>query len=719
MFHKYALSCFLLGACTLSLPEMAIASKLRNPAVRKLGVDSKCTIEVATLLAIDPDDNDPDETFDCSMEAVDMHGVSGQILPIAATRAQKNKLLAMLKSGEILPGETELSLGGSTVSNEGLSLPPGQDIAASVRQNVEKSNRRRLALHTGTKPILVVKVIDSGGLARSESLSQIGDDIFGTNGDPVNLKSQMGDCSFGKLNIVPGLNYGGAVAEPFPTAGVIEVTIGLSLSTSDRYAIHNAVTAEVNSVLGYTLPGPYQQVMYVNEGCYVSCGYAAYAYINSWMSVYQGVYYKHTGVQMHELGHNFGFAHSGGLDGATYTDHTGLMGNPLYSDDVGKMCWNAAKTWQCEWYNEPGNKDTFDASMESKTFRLVGIANYDNNPENLPVVIKLETGTSTDQFINFNRATGVNSENDEADNEVTIVETGSNGEAYSQSFLKATLLQGEFYQYLNWAGTGRTLTVTATDIDQDTNPNVWTATISVVLESAITPAPTAAPTAAPVAPTPLPTSAPTPFPTPAPTAAPVAPTPLPTPVPTPFPTPVPTAAPVAPTPLPTPVPTPFPTPVPTAAPTPTPAPTPLCGVNSAATPGNGICEAGENCLNSSDCDGTVGGKPQNRFCCYGGATSGGGISYGTFCSDSRCSAQGCSATTGDVQWCCGDGVCAGGGETNANCPADCQAVNPTPAPVADPTPVPAPPTGSCGVKNDRCISNADCCGICKNNGRCS
>ena len=38
-----------------------------------------------------------------------------------------------------------------------------------------------------------------------------------------------------------------------------------------------------------------------------------------------------------EIGHNFNLAHSGGLDGATYTDHTGLMGNPLYSDEVGKM----------------------------------------------------------------------------------------------------------------------------------------------------------------------------------------------------------------------------------------------------------------------------------------------------------------------------------------------------------------------------------------------
>ena len=36
-------------------------------------------------------------------------------------------------------------------------------------------------------------------------------------------------------------------------------------------------------------------------------------------------------------------AHSGGLDGQTYTDHTCMMGNPLYSDDVGRMCYNPAK----------------------------------------------------------------------------------------------------------------------------------------------------------------------------------------------------------------------------------------------------------------------------------------------------------------------------------------------------------------------------------------
>jgi len=178
--------------------------------------------------------------------------------------------------------------------------------------------------------------------------------------------------------------------------------------------------------------------------------------------------------------------------------------------------------------------------------------------------------------------------------------------------------------------------------------------------------------------------------------------------------------PPAPTFQPTFAPTPFPTPVPpTVAPTPTPptAPVALCGTNPAATLNNGICEAGENCVNApNDCSGTTGGKQQNRFCCHGGPTS--GIDYATLCTDSRCNSNGCELSTEPVYWCCGDGVCAGGGETNSNCPEDCPLNSPPPSP--EPTPIPAPtPTAVCSGRNAWCTSNQECCsGICKNNGKC-
>ena len=98
------------------------------------------------------------------------------------------------------------------------------------------------------------------------------------------------------------------------------------------------------------------------------------------------------------------------------------MGNPLYSDDVGAMCWNAAKTWQVGWYDK--SKISISPRVgQLWTETIVGIADFDNNILNHPVVVQIETGTETDQFIAFNRATGVNRQNDEADNEVTMVET--------------------------------------------------------------------------------------------------------------------------------------------------------------------------------------------------------------------------------------------------------------------------------------------------------
>ena len=188
---------------------------------------------------------------------------------------------------------------------------------------------------TGVKPILVVKVTDSQGRARNESPYQISDDIFGSYTDPVNMKSQLEDCSFGQLTIQPGQVLPENVASKDSAGntipGMMEVTIPIPLNTNDRYKIHNAITTEVQSKLGFTLPGPYEQVMYVIEKCYVGCGWAAYAYVNSWMSVYQSQYYKMVGVTVHELGHNFGMAHSGGLNGETYTDHTGMMVRLLFS----------------------------------------------------------------------------------------------------------------------------------------------------------------------------------------------------------------------------------------------------------------------------------------------------------------------------------------------------------------------------------------------------
>ena len=527
MFSKTVLHLFFTVAA-LSAP-MTSAANLRSSKLEsdssssrnlKVAKAVECTLMVASDARIleGATEHLEEDTYECEMDPEDMGGVSGQTLPLLASQAQLAILKKMFNDGDLIPGESTLEHGPNAEFNrDGFFVPSGLDISKNVRKNNGTNNgRRRLAITTGDKPILVVKVTDVNGLARSENPAQIGDNVFGTVSDLVNLASQMKACSFDQLNIVPGTLPNGAVdTNVMPAPGVIEVTINVPLVGNDRSTIRNAVTAAVQTKLNVSLPGPYQQVMYVLESCYQDCGWAAYAYINSWNSVYQGNYYYMTGVLMHELGHNFNLAHSGGLDGATYTDHTGLMGNPLYSDDVGKMCFNAAKNWQIGWYDT--HKISINPWNGPSTVDLVGIANFDTNPNNLSVVVKIETGTTTDQFIGFNRAIGVNSQNDEADDEVTIVETGNNGEGYSQSFLKAHLVQGESYEYANWANSGRTLSITATEINLGVEPAV--AKVLIALDGVPTSAPiTKSPTIAPV--TSPPTSSPSKLPTIAPVTSP-------------------------------------------------------------------------------------------------------------------------------------------------------------------------------------------------------
>ena len=156
--------------------------------------------------------------------------------------------------------------------------------------------------------VAFVEKIDVNGKAYPHDASTISDKIFGTGNDKVNLKSQLFACSHGKLNIVhDGIIWETHVPVQHRAApGVIEVTIPLDITRSKRSDIKDAVTAEVENKLDLNLPGPFAQVMYMLESCYGDeCGWAAYAYINSWMSVYQGKYYYMPGVQLHELGVSF------------------------------------------------------------------------------------------------------------------------------------------------------------------------------------------------------------------------------------------------------------------------------------------------------------------------------------------------------------------------------------------------------------------------------
>ena len=160
------------------------------------------------------------------------------------------------------------------------------------------------ALQSGTRTVLVVRILLTDGQYNYATQTGLSNDVFGNGVDTSNLKSQYAACSANKLIFDKAPNRSMTSNPNDGTTaisnGVVDIKVALAVAPRIDGAIVNAVTTKINSVFGVTSPNQLaNHVMYCLPSGTMDG--IAYAYINSWNSVYSNEWCNYVSGQMHEV----------------------------------------------------------------------------------------------------------------------------------------------------------------------------------------------------------------------------------------------------------------------------------------------------------------------------------------------------------------------------------------------------------------------------------
>jgi len=387
----------------------------------------------------------------CELQGADAALVGPKILDIDGA------IIKWLESVNMVSGKTTLISPDLHITERSLELPDGVlNTDSIILGTVEHEDIPPGVL--GEKTVLVVRV-QAPNEVTSFSEAHLSDSVFGNGNDPVNLSSQYSECSANKLNFTKANERTGKSTKI--SNGVTTITVTTSTSQGDE-VMRNAISAELASQ--FSVPSPEQladYVMYCLPPGTMSSD--AYAYMNSWLSIFRDASCTYYSVQMQEIGHNIGLSPSyKGL--WNYDEYSGLMGSLYNENDTPKMCFNGAKSWQLGWYSD--RQKSINLSNEVTTFKvsLVGVAEYASSKKFQHVVVQL-TGGFKDYYLAFNRKIGMNDGTREGRNQVLITHTNS-----SQSTLVAKLSNGQQYVISNYGSSGNNVTISVNAISRGSAP---------------------------------------------------------------------------------------------------------------------------------------------------------------------------------------------------------------------------------------------------------
>jgi len=379
-----------------------------------------CTLLLKVTNMGDGNDFREVECFDTS---------TGIFFEISGKESMQKELLAKFDSNTLTSNMSTLKSSDAYFTGNG-KLVLSNDVDNLVFGEVPKM--RGSSTTVGNKEILALRIIASDA-STTLSEADISDALFGTYGDPVNLKSQYGACSYGKLtcnaadtgNIVNGVHTVtitdsviGAHHRPIVDAAVYQAKVDLNLTSL-------GISSKFDHVMVIIPPG-------------TSGHWHAAAHVNSWLSFYNDIKFSYVSFQMHEIGHNIGLGHSGAW-GNRYGDKTGAMGYSYNAKDSPFMCFNAPKNWQLGWYD-----DRQEIVSTRWSGNIYGIADYGRIGTDDTVIVQIPFPGTEDWYVSFNRKSGINSGTKICHDQV-LVHKRSSGVAYSSSTLMANMNTGDTY----------------------------------------------------------------------------------------------------------------------------------------------------------------------------------------------------------------------------------------------------------------------------------
>jgi hypothetical protein len=248
--------------------ETESSTSIQCKSIIAIGKTTLWTDDHEETRATDRTQHHTGEEFVCERD-------NGTDVPIQGTYDQIQELRDLLNNGTLISAESTVEVYQTSnivitsleqdTSLHHVVLPPGNIIL----QKPQQRRSQRLS-YEGEKPVLVIRVIDKDGLVIGDDAKTISDKIFGTYGDTATMTSQYAACSFNKLQITWESTR--AIQKVLSASGVLEVNIGISIKISDQGTIRSAVYEAAGKKLGFALPGVFQHVMFVLEGCYLDCG---------------------------------------------------------------------------------------------------------------------------------------------------------------------------------------------------------------------------------------------------------------------------------------------------------------------------------------------------------------------------------------------------------------------------------------------------------------